>query len=201
MNILNPALEALFVQKEKVAALMGSIEWGAGVVRFHNGTGVLRNIEGEDWYGVGELGKVSDITNGERLTLTLNTTDMGQVAEALKDDAVGGRVNLYLAGFNENMQYVTRQLIYAGIVNKTPVKYTAPPAIAVECVSYGYRWNQPKEHTNYNAASQRAKYPNDSFCDDVENVAKGPLGSYSGSQAVGGDNRGSNRRTGDTRRR
>lgn len=197
-NILEPEVEAELAKPNKIAAVMGVINWSTGPVRFHNGIGVIR-ADSEDWYGVGEMGDINEIINGDRLTLVLNTSDAAQVTEAVKDDATGGEVRLYLAVFDEYMRYKARQLIFLGFINKTTVSYKAPPSISVECISYGYRWNQPKNYTTYNAASQRALYPNDSFCDDVENVAKGPLSSYSGSQSVGGT--GSTKKTGSTRQR
>ncbi|MBU2979002.1 hypothetical protein [Alteromonas sp. C1M14] len=197
-RILHPTIESLLSGEEKRACLMGSIVWPSGIVRFHNGLGTLRH-DGENWYGVGELGSISGIKEGDdsTTTLTLQTADASQIEEAVRDDAAGGEVRLYLGALDEHMRLAHVQLMMLGIVNKTPVKYSAPPSISVEVVSLTSRWNHPKRYTKYNAASQRAIYPTDSFFDDVENVAKGPLNSYSGSNAVssggaagnGGDNK------------
>lgn len=191
---LEPQVEAILSQSEKCACIMGTIEWPAGMARFHNGAGPIKS-EGETYWGVANNGMVSVIKEGNapRVTLTLITPDTSVLAEALKDDAAGGEVRLYLGVFNDDQQLVAKQLIYLGIVNNTPAKYSAPPTISVECVSYTHRWSQPKRYTTYSAASQRAIYPNDSFLDDVEAVAKGPLSSYSGSNAVSSGGRSGSR--------
>ena len=198
---LEPQVETILSQSEKRACIMGTIEWPTGMARFHNGAGPIVS-EGETYWGVANSGMVSVIKEGSapRVTLSLVTPDTSVLAEALKDDAAGGEVRLYLAVFNDDQQLVAKQLIYLGIVNNTPATYSAPPTISVECVSYTHRWSQPKRYTTYSAASQRAIYPNDSFLDDVEAVAKGPLSSYSGSNAVSGGGR-NNSNNSSTRQR
>ena len=191
MRILNAALEALLSLPEKRAILMVGIAWPSGTVRAHEGIGPI-NWNGHTWYGVGEFGRIGMIEEGTdagRLQLELATADVAQLNEALRDDAAGSEVRVYLAGLNASMQLQAAQLIYFGYVNNTPVSYD-PRTIGVDCVGVEHRWNRPKQHTRYNAACQRALYPNDSYCDDVENVAKGPLSSYSGGQSVGGGGRG-----------
>ena len=186
-RVLEPALENLLAGEKKQACLMGSIVWPSGMVRFHNGIGTIL-WDKEEWFGVGELGSVNGIREGTAGTtiLTLQTADTAQIEEALRDDAAGGEVRLYLGAFDDDMRLAAVQLMYVGIVNKTPVKYSAPPSISVEVVSITSRWNRPKRYTKYNSASQRAVHPTDSFFDDVENVTKGPLTSYGGSNAVSG---------------
>ncbi len=188
---LSPQLESILSQSEKNVCIMGTVEWPSGIARFHNGAGPLK-WEGETYWGVANKGMVKVIEEGRapRLSLSLTTPDLSVLSEALRDDAAGGEVRLYIGGFNSDQQLVTTQLIYLGIVNRTPANYTSPPEILVECVSYSHRWSQPKRYTTYSAASQRALHPTDSFCDDAEAVAKGPLSSYSGSNAVSGGRRG-----------
>lgn len=185
--IIDPDIEALLSKPDKCCCIMGTIEWPSGTARFHNGAGPIQS-DGKTFWGVANRGMVSVIKEGQapRVNLSLVTSDTSVLAETLKDDAAGGEVRLYLGVFNEDQQLVKKQLIYLGIVNSTPATYTAPPTINVECVSYTHRWSLPKRYTTYSAASQRAIHPNDSFLDDVEAVAKGPLSSYSGSNAVGG---------------
>lgn len=194
MRHLDPQIEALLSANNKSACIMGSIVWPVGMVRFHNGVGTIP-WEGENWYGVGGNGFVDIVTEGSSPTvnLSLQSSDAGLVAEAITDDAAGGEVRLYLGVFNEHQQLVATQLVFLGIVNKSPVRYSAPPVITVEAVSYSHRWSLPKRYTTYSSGSQRAIYPNDSFFDDVEAIAKGPLNSYSGSNAVSGRASGSNK--------
>lgn len=186
MRIIDPQLETLLAMPNKIAALLGYIEWSSGVARFHNGVSQVV-WDGETYYGVGEMGDISGIKEGagSDITLTLQTHDVNLIEEAIKDDSSGGNIRLYLAAFDENMQVAAAQLIYAGLVNFTPVSYGDVPKIAVEGISYNHRWNMPKEHTTYTAAYQRSLHSTDSFFDDVESVTKGPLSSYQSNQAVG----------------
>ncbi|GEA06229.1 hypothetical protein KUL42_09900 [Alteromonas sp. KUL42] len=190
MRHVDPQIENLLSSDSKMACIMGEIEWPTGIVRFHDGVGTLI-WQGESYYGLGGAGSVDIIKEGTAPTIKLNlqTSDAALVSEAIKDDAAGGDVRLYLGVFNENQQLTARQLVYAGLINKTPVRYSAPPTISVDVNSYAHRWNQPKRYTTYSKASQRSVYPNDSFFDDVEAVAKGPLSSYSGSNSVSGGHR------------
>lgn len=185
MRYVDPQIETLLSLDSRMACLMGELVWPSGVARFHNGMGSL-TWDSQTYYGLGGNGSVGVIKEGHAPTvkLSLQTSDSALISEAIKDDAAGGDVRLYLGVFNEDQQLVARQQVYAGIINKTPVRYSSPPIISVEVNSYAHRWNQPKRYTTYSSASQRADYPDDSFFDDVEAVAKGPLNSYSGSNSV-----------------
>lgn len=187
MRHVAPEIEAGLANDNRMAVIMGELTWPTGTARFHNGMGTLI-WDGENYYGLGGVGSIDVIKEGDAPTIKLNisTSDTNLVAEALRDDAAGGDVRLYLCVFNENQQLTARQLMYAGLINKTPVRYSDAVTISVDVNSYAHRWNQPKRYTTYSSASQRAIYPDDSFFDDVEAVAKGPLSSYSGSNSVSG---------------
>jgi hypothetical protein len=191
MRLLDPTIEALFELDPRRAIALVQIGWPTGTVRAHTGAGP-QLWDSNTWWGTGELGSIGVIKEGNtagQIQLTLRTTDSAQIAEAVKDDAAGSEVRIYLAALNENMRIAAAQLLYLGFVNKSPVQYSNPPTISVDCVGVQYRWNSAKEHSRYTSAHQRALHPTDSYCDDVEAIAKGPLSSYSGSNAVGPGNR------------
>jgi hypothetical protein len=186
MRILDPEIESLFNADPKCAIALVQIEWPTGTVRAHNGAGP-QIWGGYTWWGTGELGSIGVIKEGSaagQIQLTLNTTDSAQIAEVVGDDAAGSEVRIYLAALDENMRIAAAQLMYLGFVNDTPVQYDDPPTISVDCVGVEYRWNSAREHSRYTSAHQRALYPTDSYCDDVEAIAKGPLSSYGGSNTV-----------------
>ena len=98
---LEPQVEAIISQSEKCACIMGTIEWPAGMARFHNGAGPIKS-DGETYWGVANNGMVSVIKEGSapRVTLTLITPDTSVLAEALKDD---------IEAFIEFCNYRTRE--------------------------------------------------------------------------------------------
>ena len=187
MRILDPDIEQYFLNDKRAAIALVHIEWPTGPVRAHSGAGPQR-WDDETWYGTGELGSIGIIKDGDtagQIELTLVTTDSALLAEVVGDDAAGSKVKIYLAALDENMRIAAVQLMYLGFVNKTPISYDDPASITVDCVGIEYRWNSAKEHSRYTSAAQRALHPTDSYCDDVEAIAKGPLSSYSASEKVG----------------
>jgi hypothetical protein len=191
MRILDPNIEALFDLDPRCAIALVQIEWPTGLVLAHNGAGP-QTWDGKTWWGTGELGSIGVIKEGNaagQIQLTLRTTDSAQIAEVVKDDAPGSEVRIYLAALDANMRIAAAQLMYLGFVNKSPVQYNNPPTISVDCVGVEYRWNNAREHSRYTSAHQRSLHPTDSYCDDVEAIAKGPLSSYSASNSVAPGNR------------
>jgi hypothetical protein len=187
MRILDSDIEQYFSADSRSAVLLVHIEWPTGPVFTHTGAGPQRWAD-ETWYGTGEQGSIGIIKDGDtagQLELTLVTNDPAMLAEVVGDDAAGSKVKIYLGALDENMRIAATQLIYSGFVNQTPISYDDPASISVDCVGIEYRWNQAKEHTRYTSAAQRSAYPTDSYCDDVEAIAKGPLSSYSASEKVG----------------
>tara|TARA_B100002003_G_scaffold250761_1_gene291433 strand:- start:774 stop:1376 length:603 start_codon:yes stop_codon:yes gene_type:complete len=186
MNDLSVALQSLFSQPVKQAITMVEINWPSGTVYAHDGVGPIV-WNGHTWYGVGQhadLGDIEDSSLDQSFTLTLRTASLNDVAEAVRDDAGGREVIIYLGGLDDDMRLVDVHPMASGFINTTPVGYELPPTISVECVGLDYRWNFAKRHTSYNSAIHRELYPTDSYCDDVESVASSPLTSYSSENAV-----------------
>ena len=186
MNQLSATLQTLFSQSVKQGIVMVEVDWPSGKVFTHDGVGPVYANQ-ETWYGVGQfanISKIKDSSKDDGFTLTLQTASINDVAEAVRDDAVGREVRVYLGGLDSDMRLVEMHPLTAGYINSTPVSYGKPPTITVECVGVDYRWNFAKRHTSYNATIQRELYPTDSYCDDVESVASSPLTSYSSENAV-----------------
>ena len=191
MRILDPNIEALFDLDPRCAIALVEVQWPTGPVLAHNGAGP-QTWDGKTWWGTGELGSIGVIKEGNaagQIQLTLRTNDSAQIAEVVRDDAAGSEVRIYLAALDANMRIAAAQLLYLGFVNKCPVQYNNPPTISIDCVGVEYRWNKAREHSRYTSANQRSLHPTDSYCDDVEAIAKGPLSSYGGGDAVSPGNR------------
>lgn len=187
MRNVDPTIVSLFESADKSAIMMVEIDWPTGTVRMHDGVGP-QYWDNQTWHGVGSLGSISELTEGETVgdaQLNLVTNDTALIAEAVKDDAAGSQVKIYLGVLNEFMQVSAVALMYSGYINETPVQYKNPPTISVDLVDLEHRWGAPKQYTRYTAAAQRSIYPTDSYCDDVERIAKGPLSSYSAGNSVG----------------
>jgi hypothetical protein len=185
--ITDPVILTAITQDVQRLLLLCHIAWPTGDVYTHTRTS-QKMWDGRVWYGVGEFASISAIENGTkpgRLQLSLQINDQALLNEVKQDDAVGSSVKLYLAVLDENRRITAAQLVSHKTIADIGLSHDALSTLSIECAGIRERFSTAKDYTVMSAAEWRAKYPNDSYCDDIEAIAKGPLSSYSGSAAVG----------------
>lgn len=197
--ITNPTILAEFDRNVARLLVLVFIDWPTGPVYLHSRIGEKR-WDGQTWLGLGELGQISGLENGSqsgRLRLTLHTPDVAHTSEAVRDDAVGRSVKVYLAAMDDSRRITAAQLIAHKWIAATPLTHGKLHGIHIECGGPRERFRNAKNSQRLSSGSWRAQYPNDSYCDDVEELGKGPLPTYTGSAAVGGGGVGGGGRGGD----
>lgn len=163
------------------------INWPTGAIRVHNRVGEKR-WDNETWLGIGEMGQVSGIQGGSQIgsfNLTFNSPDISLLSEVNQDDAIGSEVKLYYGALDANRRISAAQLIAYRFVSDISTVPGKVHQAVIACGGARERFKNAKDYHRFSAAAWREKYPNDSYCDDVEALAKGPLSSYSGNNAVG----------------
>jgi hypothetical protein len=96
-----PALVSAAVEASDVALLLfAELDFPSGVVRVHNGLGTY-SWGGNDWLGVGTLGEISKVEEGQNtspysITLSLSGLDASMVDPALDEKYFMRDVSIYL---------------------------------------------------------------------------------------------------------
>lgn len=185
--ITDPIILAALDADVKRLVVMSHIAWPTGDVFVHSRIGEKR-FNSNTWIGIGEMGKISGLDSGaqiSRFNLEFNSPDIVLLNEASKNDAIGSEVKLYLGAMDQNRRIVAAQLIAFKVVVEVNVLPGKIHGVSIACGGPRERYKTAKENNRFSAAAWRARYPDDSYCDDVEALAKGPLSSYSGVNAVG----------------
>lgn len=201
--ISNPVVLAALQADVKRLCVLVDCDWPSGPVYIHNRLGE-KYWDNKVWHGIGEMGQISQLNAGGQsgeFNLTLNSADISLLNEANKDDAVGRAVKLYLAALDANRRIAGTDLIAYRFINSVGLKPGNVHQLNISCGAARMRRKTPQQVERLSAAAWRAVYPNDSYCDEVEALGKGPLSSYGGENAVGSDGGDSKRGGGRWQRR
>ncbi|PRO74942.1 hypothetical protein C6Y40_03875 [Alteromonas alba] len=171
---------------------LADINWPTGHVYTHSRAGE-KYWDSRKWIGVGQFASIENASSGVQLgdmNMTLQTTDLAIVNDAIKDNAVGRDVKIYLACTDEHRRIIAAELIIYRFIGRVPVETGPVNTIQLNLVGARARFKSAKKHLRYSAKSWRRAYPDDSYCDDVEALASSPLNTYDGSNSVGRGGRG-----------
>lgn len=185
--ITNSVLIDTIVEHPGRIVMLCDLAWPNGSIYAHNRAGE-KYWDDKVWLGVGSFASFGNIEQGPQtgqLSLSLQVIDPALVSESIRDDAVGREVKLYMAALADNHRIVAAQLISYQLIAEVTVDYDTVPVINLKCGSHRERHKNAKSYARMTANAWRDKYPDDSYCDDIEAITKGPLSSYSGSQTVG----------------
>lgn len=163
------------------------IDWPTAPVYLHTRVGE-KYWDGQIWTGVGSLGSIDAATTGSQqgqINLVLNTVDLAVVNEAIKDDAVGREVKVYLACTDENRRIIAAELIIYRLIGDVNSETGNVHRIQLATEGARARFRSAKTYQRYSPKAWRKTHPNDSYCDDVEALAASGLSNSSGSHAVG----------------
>lgn len=171
---------------------LADINWPTGHVYTHSRAGE-KYWDSRKWIGVGQFASIENASSGVQLgdmNMTLQTTDLAIVNDAVKDNAVGRDVKIYLACTDEHRRIIAAELIIYRFIGRVPVETGPVNTIQLNLVGARARFKSAKKHLRYSAKSWRKAHPGDSYCDDVEALASSPLNTYDGSNSVGKGGRG-----------
>ena len=185
--INNPAVVAELQSGRMRLVLLVEIDWPSGPVRVHTRVGE-KFWDGKIWQGVGEMGQITGLASGKRIgqfTLVLNSPDISLLNETNKDGVVGRQVRMWMCSMDENRRINASNLIAFKYVSSVVNKPGKVHQVSISCGGPRDRFKSAKENHRFTSASFRERYPNDSYCDEIEALARGPLSGYEGSQRVG----------------
>lgn len=185
--ISNPII--LNAMNNDVSRLMflADINWPTGHVYTHSRVGE-KYWDGKTWIGVGQFAAIESATSGEQLgdmNMTLQTTELAIVNDAITDNAVGRDVKIYLACTDEFRRIIAAEIIIYRFIGRVSSETGPINTIQLSLMGARARFRSAKNHLRYSAKSWRKSYEGDSYCDDVEALASSPLNTYDGSNAVG----------------
>ena len=166
---------------------LADINWPTGHVYTHSRAGE-KYWDSRKWIGVGQFASIENASSGMQLgdmNMTLQTTDLAIVNDAVKDNAVGRDVKIYLACTDEYRRIIAAELIIFRYIGRVPVETGPINTVQLSLVGARARFKSAKKHLRYSAKSWRKAYPGDSYCDKVEALASSPLNTYDGSNSVG----------------
>lgn len=185
--ITNETILNIMEQSPGKVLLLSEIHWPTGTIYAHS-SAAEKFWDNKVWLGVGQFASISTFEGGEKtgqLTLQIQVLDPLIVNEAVKDDSVGRKVKVYVAAMNDYRRIIATELIANKIIAEPSIAYGPVPVISLRCSSHRERHKSAKAYNRLTANNWRSQYPGDAYCDDIEAIGKGPLGSYSGSQSVG----------------
>ena len=181
---------------------LADINWPTGHVYTHSRAGE-KYWDNRKWIGVGQFASIESAASGVQLgdmNMTLQTTDLAIVNDAIKDNAVGRDVKIYLACTDEHRRIIAAELIIYRFIGRVPVETGPVNTVQLNLMGARARFKSAKKLLRYSAKSWRKAYPGDSYCDKVEALASSPLNTYDGSNSVGSGGAGSGRGTTTNRR-
>lgn len=185
--ISDPTILAAINSGDKEMLLLADIGWPTGNVYVHSRVGE-KFWDNRKWIGVGQFGSIEPAATGTQLgdlMMMLQTIDLAIVNEAVSDNAVGSDVKIYLGCMDEHHRIIAAELLIYRFIGRVSTKTDVVKTVQLSLMGARARFRAAKSYLRYSAKSWRKLYPGDSYCDDVEALASGPLNSYEGSNKVG----------------
>lgn len=183
----NPTVLANLQSETMRLVVLVEVDTPSGLVNVHTRIG-QKYWDGKIWQGVGELGQITGLASGKRVgqfTLVLNSPDISLLNETNQEGLIGRQVKLWLCSMNAHRRIDAANLIAFKYVSSIVNKPGKVHQVSITCGSARERFKSAKENHRFTSAAWRKRYPGDSYCDEIEALAKGPLSSYEGSQRVG----------------
>lgn len=163
-NMPQTVIDAL--NSDNVALLvLVELEFTSGTVRCCN-AGYTFKYGGYDWIGLGQLGGISAISEGEilemkGLNLTLTGVEPEYIAIALGSEYQGREATIWLAPLDHNYQILNDPvIIFKGRMDTMSVSIGKKATVQVAVESKLVDWERPRV-LRYNDADQQSLYPGD----------------------------------------
>ena len=129
------------------------------------------------WMGVGNMGSVSAVGEGEELkmygcTLSLTGLDPDLIAISLSSGYQGKPATIWMAPLNSNYQIlVDPVIIFRGRMDTMPVELAETATIQLTVESRLTDWEKPRMR-RYNTYDQQLEYPDDKGFEFVTQMAE-----------------------------
>lgn len=176
-----PALVAAIQAKRSVKReILVRLDFTSGSMFVWTGVGPFRDLNGQIWQGVGQLGSVSDIdralVSAQTPTLTLSGVDPVIAARALNasDEVKGQPLRIFEQYFDlETSAPVDVPLsLWSGLMDRAKISSTATQSvITVSTVTLLYRRRRPAV-AYLSDATQQLLYPGDTGCNIVPQLVQ-----------------------------
>lgn len=141
------------------------MQFKSGTVRCCN-AGYTFKYNGHDWIGLGQLGGISAVSEGETLemkglNLTLTGVEPEYIAIALGSEYQGQLATIWLAPLDHNYQIlIDPVIIFKGRMDTMSVDIGKTATVQVAVESKLVDWERPRI-LRYNDADQQSLYPGD----------------------------------------
>jgi len=154
---------ATAVTQDNVALVMfAELDFPSGTVYVHNGLGTY-TWGGNDWLGVGSLGEISNLEEGQQvspysITLTLSGLDADMVSAALDEDYFMKDVTIYLGVLDSTDSLVaTPEPIWTGFMDNMKMSVGASDGDAIQLTAESElsRFDKSKNYLFTNAQQQK----------------------------------------------
>jgi hypothetical protein len=128
--------------------LAAEILFDSGPTRVHTGTGNVV-IEGNNYVGVGFLGKVDAVreqnnTSATQLNLTLGGLDTSMIATILNENCVGRRASMFVGVLNDNFILNDYDVVFRGKIRNTAILTGEQGAVNITVSNVFEEWARAK---------------------------------------------------------
>lgn len=147
------------------AVVLCELDFSSGFVRLNSG-GTALTWNSYTWEGIGKLGRVEVVREGESLEargveLTLSGIPSAYVTTALTESYQGRSAQLWLAVLSADYAVLADPVpIFAGRMDNMSIAMGETANITVRCESRLADWDRPRLR-RYNDADQQAEYAGD----------------------------------------
>ena len=152
------------------------LEFAEGTIRACN-AGYNFEHNGYTWTGLGNLGGISAISEGEELemyglTLTLSGVRPEWISIALNSGYQNRPATIWLAPLDQQYRLITDPVIvFRGRMDTMPIELAEKSTIQLSIESRLVDWERPRER-RYNHADQTSQYPDDKGFEYVAQMAE-----------------------------
>lgn len=120
----NEMIDAM-AQDNIIMCIAAEIYFDSGVSRLHSGQGLL-NIDGNQYIGVGTIGKTGTVSEENsptptKMSLVLSGLDNNLLSTAMLEKCIGKNVNVYLVVLDEFHEVKVSNLLYRGFITESSI--------------------------------------------------------------------------------
>ena len=168
------------LQSDNVPLLvLVQLDFASGTVRVCN-AGYSFEWDGHVWTGLGNMGGISAVSEGEDLemygvTLTLSGVPPELIAVALGSGYQGRPATIWLAPLDSEYRLINDpSIIFKGRMDTMPIEVGAQASIQLTVESRLVDWERPRDR-RFNHPDQIAEYPADKGLEYVAQMAEKEL--------------------------
>jgi len=171
-----PAVATALAQQHVSIVTFAKLEFPSGTLYVHNSIGTY-NWDSQDWLGVGDLGSISQVEEGQdvspyAITLTLSGLDATISGAALTEDYFMHPVTVYLGVLDADDALIANPTeIWAGFMDQMNLTVGADGGDAIQLIAESELSRFDKSaNLMYTNAAQQERYSGDLFFSHIHKV-------------------------------